>query len=116
MEGERDAAVNRGTAIAEKAGLSLDLFDVPGRFRPPPGPTRRVDYFDLDLFDIMVDSFRRDPYSTEAVREAAEAVRDEIARRAPRVCRDCKGSGVAPYRQVRGVICRTCSGSGKVPL
>lgn len=31
--GERDAAIARGTAIAEKAGLSLDLFDIPGRSR-----------------------------------------------------------------------------------
>lgn len=31
FDGERDAAIARGTAIAEKAGLSLDLFDIPGR-------------------------------------------------------------------------------------
>lgn len=31
--GERDAAIGRGTAIAEKVGLSLDLFDIPGRVR-----------------------------------------------------------------------------------
>ncbi len=31
--GERDAAIGRGTAIAEAAGLPLDLFDIPGRVR-----------------------------------------------------------------------------------
>lgn len=31
--GERDAAIARGMVIAEKAGLSLDLFDIPGRVR-----------------------------------------------------------------------------------
>lgn len=34
--GEREAAIARGTAIASKAGLSLDLFDIPGRARPAP--------------------------------------------------------------------------------
>lgn len=29
--GERQAAISRGTMIAEKAGLRLDLFDIPGR-------------------------------------------------------------------------------------
>lgn len=31
---ERDSAIGRGTAICEKAGLSLDQFDIPGRARP----------------------------------------------------------------------------------
>ena len=30
---ERDTAIARGTAIAEAAGLHLDLFDIPGRER-----------------------------------------------------------------------------------
>jgi hypothetical protein len=32
---ERDNAVRRGTEIAERAGLSLDLFDIPGRKGKP---------------------------------------------------------------------------------
>jgi len=35
---ERDNAVTLGTRLAEKAGLSLDLFDVPGRVRAEPKP------------------------------------------------------------------------------
>ncbi|WP_230772067.1 hypothetical protein [Sphingomonas sp. Leaf4] len=31
--GERDAAISRGIAVAEKAGLSLDAFNIPGRAR-----------------------------------------------------------------------------------
>lgn len=30
-EGEREAAINRGLAICEKAGLYPDRFDIPGR-------------------------------------------------------------------------------------
>lgn len=39
--GEREAAIARGIAIANKAGISLDRFDIPGRARastPPPPP------------------------------------------------------------------------------
>lgn len=31
FRGERDAAISRGIAIAKKAGLRLELFDIPGR-------------------------------------------------------------------------------------
>lgn len=31
FDGEREAAIARGTAIAQRAGLSLDAFDIPGR-------------------------------------------------------------------------------------
>lgn len=31
FDGERDSAIARGVAIAEKAGLDLDTFDIPGR-------------------------------------------------------------------------------------
>lgn len=45
IPGERDAAVNRGTAIAERAGLSLDDFDIPGRVRArPAGNVRQSDF------------------------------------------------------------------------
>jgi hypothetical protein len=33
FDGERDNAIRKGTAIAERAGISLDEFDVPGRKR-----------------------------------------------------------------------------------
>lgn len=34
--GERESAIRRGTEIAEKAGISLDEFDIPGRVRSAP--------------------------------------------------------------------------------
>lgn len=34
--GERESAIRRGTEIAEKAGISLDEFDIPGRVRAAP--------------------------------------------------------------------------------
>ncbi len=49
--GERETAVARGTAIAAKAGLSLDLFDIPGRARDR---TRR----DNETFDDVYQSGR----------------------------------------------------------
>jgi hypothetical protein len=45
--GEREAAIARGIAIAEGAGLSLDGFDIPGRTRPKKPPPSR---FREDLF------------------------------------------------------------------
>lgn len=99
IAGERDAAVNRGTAIAEAAGLSLDLFDVPGRTRrsvPKPPPSRYVD--DLfarprspqwgtivtdDLLAEMADLFRRaSSFDEFNAATAAEEVRAEMDRRA----------------------------------
>lgn len=57
---ERDAAVARGIAIAEAAGLSLDRFDIPGRervwvqprmaFRSQPAPD---DYSVDDIGELM---------------------------------------------------------------
>lgn len=43
FDGERDNAIAQGTRIAEAAGLSLDLFDIPGRSRkaaPKPEPRK----------------------------------------------------------------------------
>lgn len=40
--GERKAAIARGTFIAEKAGLDLDRFDIPGRVREKPEPPERL--------------------------------------------------------------------------
>lgn len=41
FEGERANAIAQGTRIAEAAGLSLDLFDIPGRARAKPQETPR---------------------------------------------------------------------------
>jgi hypothetical protein len=38
FQGERDSAVARGTEIATKAGIDLDLFDIPGRKRVRRAP------------------------------------------------------------------------------
>lgn len=38
FDGERTAAITRGEAIATRAGLSLDSFDIPGRVKPKPEP------------------------------------------------------------------------------
>lgn len=43
FEGERDNAIEQGTKIAQAAGLSLDLFDIPGRARREPGQGVRHD-------------------------------------------------------------------------
>lgn len=57
---EREAAVTRGIAIAEAAGLSLDRFDIPGReravvkphmaFQSQPAPD---DYSVDEIADLM---------------------------------------------------------------
>lgn len=53
FEGERDAAIARGIAVAEKAGLNLDTFDIPGRKRA--GPT--IDY-GSPIFTECVERYR----------------------------------------------------------
>lgn len=68
--GERAAAIGRGTAIAEAAGLSLDLFDIPDRVRgtrsgseqgaPPPrvGRSKAPERYDGADTDELLRSFR----------------------------------------------------------
>lgn len=78
---EREAAIARGTAIAEKAGLSLDLFDIPGRVRgraarsarPAEQPARRD---------------RAEPpghYTTSSVHEAMARFNEAMARQSAEV-------------------------------
>ncbi len=64
---ERETAVERGIAIAEEAGLSLDHFDIPGRVRKPV-PQRRMafrsepapaDYSVDEIGDLMRAHRRR---------------------------------------------------------
>jgi len=43
FDGERVNAIVQGTKIAQAAGLSLDLFDIPGRARREPGQGVRHD-------------------------------------------------------------------------
>jgi hypothetical protein len=47
---EREAAIARGIAIAEKAGLNLDRFDIPGRTRRP---AREASSFDAAAFSMQ---------------------------------------------------------------
>jgi hypothetical protein len=82
FHGERDAAVRKGTKIATDAGLSLDLFDIPGRARRQPANGDRL--FEGDGW--MGDNFRYvyvDPYAiAEALRRMSEveAERDRRAK------------------------------------
>lgn len=48
FEGEKAAAIGRGIAIAEAAGLDLSTFDIPGRPKAPPPPRSR---FRDDMFE-----------------------------------------------------------------
>jgi len=53
--GERDNAIAQGTRIAEAAGLSLDLFDIPGRHAGAAAP----EAFDLFESRDATESFLR---------------------------------------------------------
>jgi len=67
-DGERSNAIAAGTRIAEAAGFSLDLFDIPGRERksaPRPAPSRYRD-------DLFRPSKAPEHYTAE---EASDAVR-----------------------------------------
>lgn len=86
FDGERVAAVNRGTAIADAAGLSLDLFDVPGRVRKPrvmgSGNIKPID-FDLGEFEAYWGAFlnSRDPITVDDLEAMISAVAGERFRR-----------------------------------
>lgn len=64
---ERETAVERGIAIAEEAGLSLDRFDIPGRVRKPVPQPRMAfrsepapaDYSVDEIGDLMRAHRRR---------------------------------------------------------
>ena len=90
IPGERDAALNRGKAIAEAAGLDLDLFDIPGRAKTRSASNVRQSDFADALFtggsfarpgfsynfrDAVIDT--DDPRFADLLRD----VIDEIGRR-----------------------------------
>lgn len=69
FDGERESAIARGIAIAEKAGLDLGSFDIPGR--RPAGPTwaqrfgctdfparKSPETYSSSEFDSVMASFR----------------------------------------------------------
>ncbi len=87
---ERDAAISRGTAIATKAGLRLELFSIPGRdhseyqlrdaLRDAEATQQRwADRLDLKQGETIYAAKRR--AFDEATRTAAD--RDRIAGRRP---------------------------------
>jgi|GEM_PF-3619531 len=108
FEGERAAAIARGEAIAKRAGLSLDAFDIPGRAKAKPeapkaggsasfhsggtfGFGSRFDDLNLDIDDMLRRAkatqaeWNRDPQH-RAYRERAfddlDAAMDRAARKA----------------------------------
>lgn len=126
IPGERAAAIDRGTALAERAGLSLDLFEIPGRSRarvPDPPRSRYVD--DLfersrapDFANIDPDEFMREMVDllrrsrSRCAEPDLRTVREEMERRAADKCGPCRGSGFASGRVNHGRICPFCSGQG----
>lgn len=79
--GERSSAVARGTAIAEQAGLSLDLFDIPGRVREAPRIVRSrapESYEHQDVRDITA-AFRAHMNGVAGAMESFYATMDRRA-------------------------------------
>jgi hypothetical protein len=93
---EREAAIARGKQIADKAGIPLELFDIPGETRTPPASRFRDDLFTKprspfyagtwtreDLDDVLrhfreqMDEAER--YTADLDRVRAERVRRERA-------------------------------------
>lgn len=81
FEGERASAISRGTAIAQAAGLSLDLFDIPGRVKStrsaPRAPVRP------DLFRSAAETWERgrsapNQYTAESVAEVMRAFHESL--------------------------------------
>lgn len=69
--GERDAAVSRGLAILERAGLNPDDFDIPGRARKRPAPAGNVDTSNGYASPLWgMPSFTIDQLVREAMRKA----------------------------------------------
>ena len=90
--GERDAAIGRGTAIAEAAGLSLDLFDVPGRVRrawargdagghaPRVARSAAPDRYDRDSLRDVTAAFRAHMRGTAGAMESFYAAMERRER------------------------------------
>lgn len=85
--GERAAAINRGMALLERAGLDPDDFDIPGRARKRPHdlgtnarpgrPFMRVSPDDLDeIARAFSDQLQATTAFRDAMRGQAEALRN----------------------------------------
>jgi len=67
FDGERANAIAQGTKIAQAAGLSLDLFDIPGQVKTTAPPPRSTGFRD--------DLFSRPPPPRYSQREAEATAR-----------------------------------------
>lgn len=90
---EREAAIARGKLIAEKAGLPLELFDIPGETRTRPASAFRDDLFSRprspfyggtwtreDLDDVL-RQYHAQMEEAERVQRDLDQVRAERVRR-----------------------------------
>lgn len=100
-DGERAAALNRGMAIVERAGLNPDSFDIPGRERAAPKPgepwggTGRSPWLDgFERMEAMRDAGMA--FSMDAM--VREAVREAMRRRRNRAFMDAMNTGADPIR------------------
>jgi hypothetical protein len=119
FEGERSNAIAQGTRIAEAAGLSLDLFDVPGRQRAKPErpswrperPTMDVDaIFKAEVDRHLREAFRRQTAArVDAIREERERAQASI-KRAREVAEDQRiGAYILAIQRIGGKVRRTPS-------
>jgi hypothetical protein len=96
---ERDNAVTLGTRLAEKAGLSLDLFDVPGRVRPQVHVSNPFRYgFDFGTPEhVNCRCHVVDTVNDEQLRDALDALAELLASRKPILgkCSRCGSSRIA---------------------
>lgn len=103
FDGEREAAIARGTAIAQGAGLSLDQFNIPGRTMSEPdpsaqaqrgakGPSGPAKPFDADVDEMLRrakatrDEWFSDKWYRTTQEEAFNGFRDSMDRARDRTC------------------------------
>lgn len=117
---ERDNAVTLGTRLAEKAGLSLDLFDVPGRVRSRAysGPTSEFDtrnrgqsapgdFYSFDMYgNVDQGNFYPNVTDTE-LRAALDKLAEMLASRKPMPNR-CHVCGASRITQGFFSACPVC--------
>lgn len=87
FSGERDNAIAQGTRIAEGAGLSLDLFDIPGRERKAAPKSEATFSGFWHEPPNHFSAGRRSSYSEQAARDSAfrdswDYMAEELKRRA----------------------------------